>query len=157
MRDQGCRCGRDDLIKGADCLTGGLHAQTVHQVEGLNSIIECGRAVVGRTRSVGQGTWVDSGYRAILIMNVGGEFGILGALTASTHLLAATAVVASLPLGRSVSAATAVGPALLLLLPLGLLLLLGELRVRLFALHSAKFVGLWGLTTGTVRGTLLLK
>ena len=67
-------------------------------------------------------------------------------------------VAASLSLGRSISAATAVGPALLLLLPLGLLLLLlGELWVCLLALHSAKLVGLWGLSTGAVRGALLLK
>jgi len=55
-----------------------------------------------------------------------------------------------LSLGRSVSAHTAIGPALLLLL------LLGELWVSWLALHSAKLVGLWALTT-TVSGALLLK
>ena len=76
---------------------------------------------------------------------------------ASVHLLAAMAVAASLSLGRSVSTATAVGPTLLLLLPLGLLLLLGELWVRLLMLYSAKLVGLQGLSAGATRGTLLLK
>ena len=106
---------------------------------------------------MGQGAWVNGGYRAILIVDIGGKFSVLGALTTSARLLAAMAVVASLSLGRSVSTATAVGPALLLLLPLGWLLLLGELWVHLLALHSAKLVGLWGPSTGAARGTLLLK
>ena len=106
---------------------------------------------------MGQGVWVNGGYRAILIVDVGGKFSILGTLTMSARLLAAMAVAASLSLGRSISAATAVGPALLLLLPLGLLLLLGELWVRLLALHSAKLVGLWGLSAGATGGALLLK
>ena len=107
-------------------------------------------AIVGGTGGVGQGTWVNGGYWAILIMDIGGKFSILGALTMSTHLLSTMVVVASLSLGRSVSTATAIGPALLLLL-------LGELRVRLLVLHSAKLIGLWGFTTSAVRGTLLLK
>ena len=90
-------------------------------------------------------------------MDIGGKFSILGALTMSARLLATTAVMASLSLGRSVSAATAVGPTLLLLLPLGLLLLLGELWVHLLALHSTKLVGLWGLTASATRGALLFK
>ena len=91
-------------------------------------------------------------------MDIGGKFSILSTLMASVHLLAAMAVVASLSLGRSVSTATAVGPTLLLLLPLGLLLLLlGELWVRLLTLYSAKLVGLQGLSAGATRGTLLLK
>ena len=133
-------------------LAGGLHAQTVCQVEGLNSIVESRRAIVGGTGGVGQGVRVNGGFRAILVMDVGGKFSILSALMAGACLLAATAVVASLSLGRSVSAATAAGPALLLLLPLGLLLLLGELWVRRLALYSAKLVGLWGLSAGTTRG-----
>jgi len=54
-------------------------------------------------------------------------------------------------------AGIAVGSALLLLLPLGLLLLLGELGVSWLALHSAKLVGLGALTTGARRGTFLLE
>ena len=104
-----------------------------------------------------QSARVNSGDRSVLIVDVGGEFSVLSTLTTSAHLLAATAVAASLSLGRSVSAATAVGPALLLLLPLRLLLLLGELWVCLLALHSAKLVGLWGLSAGATRGALLLK
>jgi len=56
--------------------------------------------------------------------------------------------VASLSLGRSVSARTAVGPTLLLLL-------LGELWVSRLALHSAKLVGLWALTTAASSAFLL--
>ena len=85
------------------------------QVEGLDSIVKCGRAIVGGTRGVGEGTWVNGGYRAILIVDVGGELSILGTLMASVYLLATTAVAASLSLGRSISTATAVEPALLLL------------------------------------------
>ena len=62
-------------------------------------------------------------------------------------LLVTSASAASLSLGRSVSARTAVGPALLLL---------GELGVRWLALHSAKLVGLRALTT-TVSSTFLLE
>ena len=79
------------------------------QVKGLNSIIESRRAVVGRTRGMGQGTWVDSGYWAILVIDIGGKLSILSMLMASVRLPAATAVAASLSLGRSVSTATAVG------------------------------------------------
>ena len=75
-----------------DGLAGGLHAQTVCQVKGLNSIIECRRAVVGRARGMGQGTWVDGGYWAILVMDVGGKLSILSALTASARLPATPAV-----------------------------------------------------------------
>ena len=57
--------------------------------------------------------------------------------------------VTTLSVGRSSSAATAIGPALLLLL--------GELGVRLLVLHSAKLVGLRGLATATTRCALLLK
>ena len=78
-------------------------------------------------------------------------------LMASACLLSTTAVAASLSLGRSVSAATAIGSSLLLLWPLRLLLLLGERQVHLLALHSAKLVGLWGLAAAAMRGALLLK
>ena len=130
-----------------DGLAGGLHPQAVHQVKSFDSIIKCGRAIVGRTSGMGQDTQVNSGDWAILIVDIGGKLGILGTLTTSAHLLAAMAVVASLSLGRSISAATAIGPTLLL----------GELWVCLLALHSAKLIGLWGLTTGAMRGALLLK
>ena len=128
---QRCRCGQDDLVKGANCLAGGLHTQMVCQIKGLNSIIECRRAVVGGTRGVDQGVWINCRNWAILIMDVGGELGILGVLMVSVCLLATMVVVGSLSLGRSVSAATAIGSALLLLL-------LGELGIRLLALHSTK-------------------
>ena len=76
----------------------GLHAQTVCQVEGLDSIIECRRAIVGGTGGMGQGAWVDGGYWAILIMDIGDELSVLGMLMVSTCLLAAPVVVASLSL-----------------------------------------------------------
>jgi len=83
-------------------------------------------------------------------VDVSSEGSLLGIFVASTSLLAATACVASLSLGRSVSAHTAVGPALLLLL------LLGEFGVSQLALHSAKLIGLRALTA-TMGGTFLLK
>ena len=118
------------------------------QVEGLDGIIECGRAVVGGASGVGQSTWVDSGNWAVLIVDVGGKFGILGMLTMSACLPATMTVVATLSLGRSISAATAIGRTLLLL---------GEFWVCRLALYSTKLVGLGGLTTTATRGTLLLK
>ena len=86
---------------------------------------------------------VDSWDWAILVLDISHEFGILGTLAMSTHLSATTTVVAALSLSGSVSAATAVGPALLLLL-------LDELGVRLLALHSIKLVGLRGLAAAAV-------
>jgi len=99
-------------------------------------------AKVGSTGGVGQGTRVDCGLRSIVV-DVGGESSLLSVLAASVSLLATMACAASLSLGRSVSACTAVGPALLLLL------LLGELGVSRLALHSAKLIGLRALTTAT--------
>ena len=98
---------RHNLVEGADGLAGGLYPQTVRQVEGLNSIIEWGGAKVGSTGGVGQGARVDGGLRSIVV-DVGGEGGLLGIFAASASLLAATVCVASLSLGRSVSACTAV-------------------------------------------------
>ena len=66
------------------------------QVEGLDGIIECGRAVVGGASGVGQSTWVDSGNWAVLVVDVGGKFGILGMLTMSACLPATTSVVTAL-------------------------------------------------------------
>ena len=74
-------------------LAGGLHPQTVCQIEGLESIIKCRGAVVGGTRGVGQSMGVDSWNWAILIMDVGGKFGILGTFAMSMGLLATTSVV----------------------------------------------------------------
>ena len=76
---------------------------------------------------MGQSMWVNSGNWAILVVDIGGEFGVLGMLTTSMHLLAAMMVVATLSLGRSVSAATAIGSTLLLLL--------GKLGICLLALY----------------------
>jgi len=121
----------------------------VCQIEGLNSVIECGGAIVGSTRSVSQGVRVDSGLWSIVV-DVGGECSLLGSFASSTSLLAAMTSAASLSLGRSVSARTTIGPALLLLL-----LLLGELGVSWLALYSAKLVGLKALTT-SVRGRAFL-
>ena len=145
---QVCRCGRDDLIEGVDGLAGGLYAQTVCQVKGLDAIIEGGRAIVGGTNGVGQNVWVDGRYWAILVLDIGGEFGILGPFAMSAGPLATMLAVAALSLGRSVSAATAIGPALLLL---------GELGVCLLALHSAELIGLRGLAAAAMRGALLLE
>ena len=132
-----------------DGLAGGLYPQTVCQVKGLNSVIECRGAVVGGTGGVGQGMQVNGGNWAILVVNVGGKLSILGLFATSTGLLATTSAVTLMSLGRSISACTTVGPALLLLL--------GELWVCLLVLHSAKLVGLRGLATATTRGTLLFE
>ena len=125
----------------------------VRQVKGLDCIVKGRGTIVGHASGMGQGVGVDSQDWAILVSDVGGELSILGMLTMSMHLPAAMAVVTTLSLGRSVPAATAIGPILLLLL----LLLLGELEVRLLVLYSAELVGLRGLATAAVRCTLLLK
>ena len=132
-----------------DGLAGGLHTQTVCQVKGLDGIVKGGGTIVGHASGVGQGVGVDSWDRAILVLDVGRKFGILGVLATSVHLPATMTVVATLSLGGSISATTAVGPALLLLL--------GEFWVRLLALHSAKLVCLRGLAAAAARCTLLLK
>jgi len=139
---------RHNLVEGADGLAGGFYPQAVCQVEGLNSIIECGGAEVGSTGGVSQGVRVDSRLRSIIV-DVSGKSGLLGSFASSTSFLATSASAASLSLGRSVSARTAVGPALLLLL-------LGKLGVSWLALHSAKLVGLGALTTAA-SGAFLLK
>jgi len=102
---------------------------------------------VGSTGSVGQGTRVDGGLRSIIV-DIGSEGGLLSLLAASASLLATTMSVASLSLGRSISARTAIGPLLLLLL--------GELGVSWLALHSTKLVGLWALTAA-MSGAFLLE
>ena len=135
------------MVEGADGLAGGLHPQVVCQIEGLDSVIECGGAVVGSTGSVGQGVRVNGRLRSIIV-DISSEGGLLSIFTVSASLLAAMACAASLSLGRSVSARTAVGPTLLLLL--------GELGVSRLALHSAKLIGLRALTAAT-GGAFLLK
>ena len=114
----------------------------VCQVKGLDAIIEGRGTIVGHASGVGQSVGVDSQDWAILIVDVGHEFGILGVLMTSACLSATVMVVATLSLGGSVSTATAIGPALLLLL--------GELGVCLLVLYSAKLVGLRGLATTTM-------
>ena len=61
-------------------LAGGFHPQMVHQVEGLDRIVEGGRTITGGTSGVGQDVRVNGGDWAILIVDVGGELGILGPL-----------------------------------------------------------------------------
>jgi len=92
---------------------------------------------------------VDGGLRSIVV-DISGEGSLLSVLTSSASLLAASASVASLSLGRSISAHTTVGPTFLLLL-----LLLGEFGDHQLALHSAKLVGLWALTTAVSSALLL--
>ena len=82
-------------------------------------------------------------------MDVGGELSVLGMLVMSARLPAAMTVVAALSLGRSISASTAIGPTLLLLL--------GEPGVCLLVLYSAELVGLRGLATAATRCALLLE
>ena len=96
------------MVKGVNGLTGGLHTQLVCQIEGLNGIIEGGRAIVGGTRSTGQSAWVDGRYWAILVADIGSEFSVLGPFATSMGLLATTSVVTLMSLGRSISARTAV-------------------------------------------------
>jgi len=100
---------------------------------------------VGSTGGVAQGARVDGGLRSIVV-DICSEGSLLSIFAASTSLLATTTSAASLSLGRSVSACTTVGPALLL----------GELGVSWLALHSAKLVGLRALTTA-VSSAFLLK
>ena len=135
-----------------DGLAGGLYDQMVRQVKGLDCIVEGGGTVIGCAGGVGQGAGIDSWDQAVLVADIGHEFGILGALTTSAHLSATTTVVAALSLGGSVSATTTIGPTLLLLL-----LLLGELGVHLLALYSAELVGLRGLSAAATRCALLFK
>ena len=99
---------------------------------------------------MGQGMRVNSRFGSIIV-DIGGEGSLLHIFAVSASLLATMACVASLSLGRSISAHTAVGPALLLLL-----LLLGEFGVSRLVLYSAKLVGLRALTT-TVSSTFLLE
>ena len=63
-----------------DSLAGGLHAQMVCQVKGLDGVIKGRRTITGGTSGVGQGVRVNGGDWAILIVDVGGELGILGPL-----------------------------------------------------------------------------
>ena len=109
------RSHQHDVVEGPDGLAGGLHPQAVCQVEGLSSVIECRRAVVGGTKGMGQSVRVDSQDRSIIVVDVGGELGILGTLVMSASLPAATLVVTALSLGRSIFTCTAIEPALLLL------------------------------------------
>ena len=118
------------------------------QVKGLNSIVKCRGAKVGSTGGVSLGARVNGGLWSIVV-DVCGEGCLLGILTASTSLLATMSSAASLSLGRSISAHTTIGPALLLLL--------GELGVSWLVLHSAKLIFLGALTASTRRGAFLLK
>ena len=122
--------------------------QTVRQIEGLDSIVECGRAVVGGTRGVGQSVRVNSGLRSVLIVDIGGELSILGSFMTSASLPTSMSAVTALSLSWSISAHTTVGTTLLLLL--------GEFGVCLLVLHSAKLIGLRGLAA-TRRGAFLLE
>jgi len=143
------------MVEGVDGLAGGLYPQMVCQIKGLNSIIKSGGAIVGSTGGVSQGTRVNSRLRSIIV-DLSGKSGLLGSFASSVSFLAASASSASLSLGRSISACTAVRPALLLLLlPLRLLLLLGELWVRWLALYSTKLIGLGALTTAMSSAFLL--
>jgi len=144
---QACTSRQHDVVKGADGLAGGLYPQTVCQIEGLDSIIKSGGAIVGSTRGVGQGMRVDGWLRSIIV-DIGSKGGLLGVLVMSVSLLSAMACAASLSLGRSISARTTIGPALLLLL--------GKLGVSWLVLHSTKLVGLWALTAA-MSGAFLLK
>ena len=150
-------CGRDDRVKGVDCLAGGFHAQTVCQVESLDGIIEGGGTIISGACGVGQGAGVNRWNQAILVLDIGCKFGVLGALVTSVRLSAAAMVVATLSLSGSVSATTAIGAALLLLQLGGLLLLLGKLGVHLLALYSTKLVGLRGLSAAAMWCALLFK
>ena len=117
------------MVEGANGLAGGLHPKAVCQIEGLDGIIECRGAAVGSTRSVGQGARVDGGLRSIVV-DISSKGSLLGVFVVSASFLATAACVASLSLGGSISACTAIGPTLLLL---------GEFVVSWLALHSAKF------------------
>jgi len=137
------------VVEGVDGLAGGLYPQAVCQIKGLDGIIKCRGAVVGSTGSVGQGTRVNGGFRSIIV-DISSKGGLLGIFAVSASLLATTVCAASLSLGRSISARTAIGPALLLLL------LLGKFGVSWLVLHSTKLIGLGALIT-TTGGTFLLK
>ena len=70
------------MVEGADGLAGGLHPQTVCQIEGLDGIIECGGAEVGSTGGVCQGARVNGGLRSIVV-DVGGKSSLLGSFATS--------------------------------------------------------------------------
>ena len=92
---------------------------------------------MGRTRSVGEGMRVDAGLRAVVGVDEGGKLCSVGCFASSTSLLTTTSMFVTL-VGGSISALTTT---LVLLGPGGLLLLLlGEFRISLLALHSAKLI-----------------
>jgi len=124
----------------------GSTPQVVCQIKGLNSIFKCRGAKVGSTGGVSQGVRIDSRLRSIIVV-VSGKSSLLGSFMSSASFLAALVSVASLSLGGSVSACTAVRPTLLLL---------GKFGVCRLVLHSTKLVGLWALTT-TMSSAFLLE
>ena len=97
---------RHDAVEGANRFTRGFYTEPVCQIEGLNSIIECGGAIVGTTGGMSEGARVDSRLRSIVV-DIGGEGSIVGGLTMSASPFAATTVAVALSLGGSVAARTA--------------------------------------------------
>ena len=145
---------RHDAVEGANRFARGLYTEPVCQIEGLNSIIECGGAVVGTTGGVGESAGVDSWLRSIVV-DIGGKGCIVGGLATSASPFAATTVAVALSMSGSVAARTAVRSTLLLL-RLGSLLLLSELGVRRLALDSAQLVSLGITTPCSARGRTFL-
>ena len=99
---------------------------------------------MGRTGSMSEGTGVDARLRAVGV-DEGCELCSIGCFASSASLLTTTSTFITV-VGGSVSALTTT--ALLLLRPGGLLLLLGEFRISLLALHSAKLICLVTVACG---------
>ena len=97
---------RHDTVEGANRFTRGLYTEPVCQIEGLNSTIKCGGAIVGTTGSVGESTGVDCRLRSIVV-DIGGEGCIVGGLATSASPFAATTVAVALSMGGSVASRTA--------------------------------------------------
>ena len=127
----------------------------MYQIEGLNSIIECRRTVVSTTGGVSEGMKVNGWLRSIIV-DIGGKGCIVGRLTMSVSLLVTMMVAVALSMGRSVTAHTAIGPILLLLLRLGSLLLLSELGVCRLALNSTQIISLGIVTPSAMQGHTFL-
>ena len=101
-----CRRRQHDAVEGANHFARGLYTEPVCQIEGLNSIIKCGGAVVCTTGGVGESTGVNSRLRSIVV-DIGGEGCIVGGLATSTSPFAATMVAVALSMGGSVATRTA--------------------------------------------------
>ena len=118
----------------------------VGQIDRPQCEVECRWAIVGCTRSMGEGMRVDTGLRAVSV-DEDGELCSVCCFALSMSLLTTMSTFVTV-VGGSVSTLTTT--TLLLLRPGCLLLLLGEFGVSLLALHSTKLVRLVTVACGRV-------